>query len=305
MTVVPLALVALLWLLGRSSARRYQTGAAVPESGRPDDDPVPLLRADLWHAGVAGRRLRLLHVQIGILTVGAVLAVLFPASGLRTAAVLVSAASLLIGLACSPPSGWGSARASRPSPGSPVGCGGCGSESRRRSVLDVALVVAGASVGADAAGLNPDRLVRDADRLVGGLFKAQAVLLLAVLVLLVVARMRGAGRGREMFVKGYAAFYIAFLGWLLGVDDDGGAADPGARMVGQPGIRVHPGAGQPGARRAPDLVRRHRPQLRHRHAGGCRGAAGAADPARRSATRCGNDPEVRLRPRRRRGRVPN
>lgn len=215
MTVVPLVLVALLWLLGRSSARRYQTGAATPVSGRPDDDPVPLLRADLWHAGVAGRRLRLLHVQIGVLTVGVVLAVLFPPSGLRTAAVLVSGASLVLaGLLAAIRLGVG-----RGEPAITRITGGvrwlwlgvAGTVA-----LDVALVVAGAAVGADKAGLSPDRLVRDADRLVGGLFEFQAALLLVVLLLLVAARLRGAGRGRKMFVNGYAAFYFAFIGWLLG-----------------------------------------------------------------------------------------
>ncbi len=215
MTVVPLALVALLWLLGLSSARRYATGRAEPMPGRPDDAPVPLLRSDLWHGGVAGRRLRLLHVETGVLTVGTVLAVLFPPSGLRTVAVLVSGASLL---AASVLAGI-RLGVGRGEPAVTTITGGvrwlwlgvAGTVA-----LDTALVIAGAGVGADAAGLDPDRLVRDADRMVGGLFEAQGALLLVVLLLLITARWRGAGRGRDMFVKGYAAFYFAFLGWLLG-----------------------------------------------------------------------------------------
>jgi len=215
LTVVPLALVGVLWLLSRSSAHRYETGAMRPRDGRPDDEAMPLTRPDLWHVGVAGRRLRVLHVQLGVLTVTSVLAWLFPQSGLRTAAVVVGAAGLVAaaGLAAVRlAADRDEPRRSRITGGVPLLWLGVAAS----VLLDVALVLAGPRVGADAAGLAPDRLVVAADDLVGGLFKGQAVLLAVIGVLLVVARMRGDGRGRDMFMNGFAGFFIALLAWLLG-----------------------------------------------------------------------------------------
>jgi len=176
---------------------------------------MPLSRPDLWHAGVAGRRLRLLHVQIGVLAVTGLLAVLFPASVARSVAVVAAAAALLLAGALATVRlrpGRGEPAVSRV----PSGVGWVWLGVAASVGADLVLVLGGASFGADAVGLDPDRLVRTADTVVRWLFTAQAGLLFVVLVALTVALARGAGRGCRMFVGGYAGFVFSLFAWLLG-----------------------------------------------------------------------------------------
>lgn len=217
MTLVPALLVGLLWLVSRSSARRYATGSIVAPAlpGRPDDEPIPLRRPDLWNGGVATGRLRTLHVQIALTTIALLLAMLFPGSGLRTVGVIVAGLTLLAASVLAAfrlPAGRGEPAHHR----SPWSVQAVWAGVAASIGLGLALVITAPGVGADASGLDPDRLVRDADAAVRGLVTAQAALLLLIAVTLTAARMAGAGRGRSMFMAGYAGFFMAFLGWLLG-----------------------------------------------------------------------------------------
>jgi hypothetical protein len=228
MAIAPVVLVGALWLVSRRSSARYQTAdenGAAPADGaigragapaiRPEDDAIPLSRPDLWRNAATTSRLRLLHVQVGLLTVGWVLAWLLPSSGVRTgtlwlAGVAMALAALLCGIRPSPARvGRGAAAVMLdarlmwvPVAGVLAGC--------------LVLTIAGDRLWPAAAALDPDWLVVRADHMVEGLFVGQAVLLIVVGLLSLAIRAGGSGAGMGLFMGGYSAFFFGVLAWLLG-----------------------------------------------------------------------------------------
>ena len=227
MAIVPLLLIGALWFISRRSSARYQTasgsdapvitstGEAENDEVRPEDAPIPLGRPDLWRNVATTSRLRLLHVQIGMLAVGWVLAWLFPSSGVRTGTLWVTAAAMAIAaVLCG----------IRPSQAR-VGRGTAAVMLDARLLwVGVAAVLAGCLVlsiagdrlWSDGATLDPDWLVTRADQLVEGLFCSQAALLFGVGLLVLALRAGGSGAKMGLFMGGYSAFFFDVLAWLLG-----------------------------------------------------------------------------------------
>jgi hypothetical protein len=235
MAIVPVVLVGALWLVSRRSSTRYQTageedpgsaagatgsaagatGSASGSTVRPEDDATPLARPDLWRNAATTSRLRLLHVQVGLLSIGWVLAWLLPSSGVRTGTLwLAGVAMTLVAVLCGiRPS---QARVRRgaaavmldarlvwlPVAGVLAGC--------------LVLAIAGDKLWSAAATVDPDWLVVRADHMVEGLFVGQAVLLIVVGMLLLALRAGGSGAGMGLFMGGYSAFFLSVLAWLLG-----------------------------------------------------------------------------------------
>lgn len=227
MTIVPLVLVAALWFISRRSSARYETAAdsKTPVIGssrraetsdlRPEDDDIPLARHDLWRNATTTSRLRLLHVQAGTLTVGWVLAWLFPASGPRTLTLWVTGVALVgVAVLCG----------IRPSQGRVARGSAAVMVDARLMWIAVAAVLAGClvlAIGGDrlwqpGATLDADWLVIRADQLVEGLFIGQSGVLVVVGLVLMALRAGGSGARMGLFMGGYSAFFFAMLAWLLG-----------------------------------------------------------------------------------------
>ena len=219
---VPLAVTGLLWLVSHHASARYENAPEQASAGRPDDAPQPLLREDLWRSGPVISRLRLLHVQAGIVSVLGSACWLLPGGTSRAVTGWLTLATFAVALVLV---------VRRPAPPYTAA-------HRRRIMrparLTWALVVATATglawqvapalagsgpdgdVRSGSAGALADLAVRRSDAGVQDLFVGQAALLGVVAVLIAAARIAGAGRGRAMFVSGFAGFVVAMLAWLTG-----------------------------------------------------------------------------------------
>jgi len=238
---VPLAVTGLLWLVSHRASARYENAPDRPPPGRPDDAPQPLLRPDLWQSGPAISRLRLLHVQAGIVSVVASASWVLSGGVVRTVTGWLSLATVVITVVLV---------ARRPAPPYTAG-------RRGRIMLPARLtwIPLGASVvalgwqvapglagrgGSVAGTVLADAAVRRADVLVQDLFVGQAVLLAAIALLVGAARIAGAGRGRAMFVSGFAGFVVAMLAWLTGAMLTASVLVLAPAWLARPGFAVTP-----------------------------------------------------------------
>ncbi|HEY7812950.1 MAG TPA: hypothetical protein VIC62_06900, partial [Nakamurella sp.] len=252
MTVVPLVLVGGLWFVSRRSSARYQTASdsdapvigssqqAESSTLRPEDDAIPLARHDLWSNAATTSRLRLLHVQAGILTIGWLLAWLFPSSGTRSVTLWVGGAALAgIAVLCGiRPS---QARVARGSAATMLEARLMWVGVLAATIGCLVLAIGGDRLWQPGATLDPDWLVVRADHLVEGLFIGQSALLIVVGLLLVVLRAGGSGGGLGLFMGGYSAFFFDMLAWLLGSMLTGSVLILVPAWLATPGFALSPG----------------------------------------------------------------
>lgn len=232
-SVVSVLILGVLWAVSLKAGRRYGREDEHPgarPAGRPDDDEMPLRRPDLWIAGTAGKRLRSLHFQLGILATVVAAAGCLPPSGLCTAILWAGGGLSLL---------FAGGQLARPD----VGRSG---RYRRFAwvrwgavlALAAALVVACAAAG--DVGPEAGELVRRTDGWVLVLFTCQAGLVVLTGALVLVGWCRGAGRRQGLFLGGFAAVVIVSAGWMLGVIFAAGAAVLIPVWVLEPGLTFTP-----------------------------------------------------------------
>jgi hypothetical protein len=216
---VPIAVTLLLWLVSYQASARYERASGTAPGDRPDDAAQPLLRPDLWRSGPVVSRLRLVHVQAGLVSVLGTASWLLPAGADRTVTVSLAAATLLgaallVVLRPRPPYDL-EHRARIMLPARVLWAPVAGTAAAL--AIQVAPQLAGPAgpVGA-AVRAGADLAVRRADVLVQDLFVGQALLLALIALLVAAGRIFGACRGRAVFMSGFAAFFVGMLAWLLG-----------------------------------------------------------------------------------------
>lgn len=237
---VPLVMVIVaLWRLGREEATippdPVLTGAAVqgpdrvlldntaspPEAVVSEKDPSPLTKSTFWNRDDSVGCMRACHVTAWTASLGA-LVLAAPVSDSRgESADTVDCALLIVNLVLLALSVLATASTTM------TGRGGTCASARIRRGLHVmrwwALVVLAMSLVWVAASYRPPKqeppsFLPGLQSFVSWLTAAQALMLLLVLVCLIWSKARlGATDGYEPTLKGYTAWFVALLGWLIGI----------------------------------------------------------------------------------------